>query len=330
MILVSWESMILVNCKDFLKKCADVFLGSEGVDEPFSNQKLVDKIFEVYKERFEEETFEQEMLFPTCFRIYLHSKDFKSRQEAFAVISRAMANKFCAFNRTKMHKYKYNTPKSPYWLFQFVEFKEGAIVEGVDENVKIGDIHVISTLFSQDFSTNRDNISSEGRVAMTKTPKNSTNPQQLNNININAFLGMDMLDGNRFKIKIPENYEEITYTPKSDVPAYLICDKNFVNGVENEYGKKDRYYITTNNIDISGENDSRTGLPVAKVNYPLPNSIVQIKNENGKFLLAAFGKVRLSERLVPKSEGSNLHWETLSDSSRILINDEVSIDFKKT
>jgi len=318
----------------FLKQFFSDIRGDESAnngEKPITNQQLINIVVDVYKKRFKEETIDDTMVFPTCFRIYLHSLDFSARQAAFNLLARSMANKFNAYNRSEMHKYKYNKPHAKHWLFQFIEFKEGALVEDVD-SVKMGDVHIISTLYSQDFSKNRDNIGNEKGITVTKTTKNSTNPQQGIDINLNAFLGMDMLDGNRFRIRINENYEEITTIPRSeeepessDTLAYLICDKNFVAGAK--IGNK--YIINTNTIDVSGKDDTRTSLNIAKVNYPLPNPILQIKNENSKFLLAAFGKVRLNQKLVPQSKGGDLYWVELSDNSKMLLNDEVSIEFKR-
>jgi hypothetical protein len=146
---------------------------------------------------------------------------------------------------------------------------------------------------------------------------------------------MEMLDGNRFKLDINKNYEDIASVPKSedrtqvydiDALAYLLCDKNFISGTKT--GNK--YNIMTNYIYISGKSDDRIGKEYVKVNYPLPDSIVQIKHDNGKFLLAAFGKVRLNGGLVKESKGGDLYWEELSNHSKLLINGEVDIEFQRT
>jgi len=325
-----------------IRKIVNVLLGKttetdseESADnpKPLTNQELEDKVFEVYKARFKEESTRHSMVYPSCFRIYLHPSDFRARQDAFNIISRDLQIEFCAYNRAEMNKYKNNRPNSPDWLFQFIEFEKDTIVGDID-NIKMGEIYTISTLYSQNFLKSKDNISNEKNVVMTKQPKNSTNPQQLNNVNIRAFLGMDMLDGNRFKIKINENYEEVNSTPKSEdrtqiyeseALAYLICDKNFISGEQ----RGNKYNITTNYIYISGKNDTRTGAQYAKVDYSLPDSVVQIKHENGKFYLAAYGKVRLNQMLIPESKGAP-DWVELSDKSKMLINDEVSIEFTKT
>jgi len=325
---------------NLFRKFKEILSGEIGETEdesalpkPLTNQDLVNKVFEVYKKRFKEETVEQEMLFPTCFRIYLHSTDFQARKEAFAVVSRAMANKFNAFNRAEMQKYKENTPKSPVWLFQFIEFKDDTIVSDID-SMDPGEVYTLSTLFSRNFSKNNENIGNESGVTMTKVPKNSNDPKEMYNFNTDAFLSMEMFDGNRFMIDISRNYEDVTSVPKSedrtqvsetDVLAYLLCDKNFVSGTK----AGNKFNITANYTHISGKNDARTGKEYAKVNYSLPDSVVQIKHNNGRFVLAAFGKVRLNQMLVPESKGGNIQWVDLSDYSRMLINGEVSVEFRK-
>lgn len=327
--------------KNFLRQFKNAIMGSDeepermgNFENPMTNQDLEDKVMEIYKTRFKEESTKYSMAYPTCFRIYLHSRDFKARQEAFSIIARDLQTEFCNFNRSEMHKYKHNRPNSQDWLFQFIEFKDGTMVENIN-TIEMGEIYVISTLYSKDFSKKRENISNEGSIRMTKSPKNSTNPQQLNNIKLDAFLGMDMLDGNRFKIPIRENYEDTASIPKSEdraqvydnnIIATLICDKNFISG--SSTGNK--YSITDNYVEISGINDTRTGLQYIKVDSDsLPNSIVHIRHENGNFFLAAFGKVSLNGMTVKESKGGDLHWEPLSVISRMIINDEISIEFKK-
>lgn len=328
---------------DFFKKYKDALGGktteadfedNEGKQDPLTNQELIDKVFEVYKTRFKEESTRFSMIYPTCFRIYLHHVDFKARQDAFNIISRDLQIEFCAFNRAEMSKYKHNLPISTDWLFQFIEFQDGLIVEEVT-NMKMGEVNIIATLYSNDFSKNKDNISNEGNVLMTKQAKNTTNPQKLNNVNTKAFLGMDMLDGNRYRIKILENYEETTSIPISDDKvqnfekiniATLICDKKFVSGKKT--GNK--YSIMDNYVEISGINDTRIGSQYIKIDSNLlTNSFVHIKYENNRFWLAAFGKVRLNGMEVKISKGGDLHWETLIDNSRLMINDQISIEFKK-
>jgi hypothetical protein len=300
------------------------------IPKPLTNQELENKVFEVYKKRFEDST-EFSMVYPTCFRIYLHSTDFKARQDAFPIIARDLQKYFCRYNRQNMSKYEDNKPTSPCWLFQFVEFKEGTLI-GETESMQQGEVNTITTLYSERFSTEVSNIGNESGVTLTKNPKNSLQTQERNNVNLNAFLEMDMEDGNRFRIKINENYEEVTATPKSedktqitetDTIAYLICDKNFIA----RQNRGNKYNITTNYLFLSGKNDMRQGNLYAKVDYSLPNDIVQIKHENGSFFVAAFGKVRLNGGLLPKSEGIPL-WQPLANNSKMLIEDEVSIEFK--
>ena len=325
---------------DFLKNIKGVLFGktAEGEREeisgnrkPLTNQELEDKVFEVYKKRFYEESTKFSMVYPTCFRIFLHSDDFKARQDAFPIVARDLQKYFCRHNRENTSRYEEHKPNSPDWLFQFVEYKEGNRVDDT-ETVEMGEVYTIATLYSQKFSKEVSNIGNESGVTLTKIPKNSFNTQKLNNINLNAFLEMEMEDGNRYRIKINENYEEVKFTPKSEdkaqineseAIAYLLCDKNFIDGQSK--GKK--YNITSNYLFLSGRNDTRQGVQYIKIDYNLPDDIVQIKNENGTFHIAAFGKVRLNGGLLPKSEGAPT-WQPLADNSKMLINDEVAVEFK--
>jgi len=276
------------------------------------------------------------MLYPTCFRIYLHPTDFNGRKDAFNVIARNLADDFNEFNRAKLHEYQDNKPHATHWLFQFVKLSEDSAIGDAD-CVEMGDVYIISTLYSQDFSKGENNVNiGEVRgVTLTKQNKRSANPQQRNNVNEKAFFDVDMLDANRYRINITEGYGRVTITPNSDaqtqtqlpegeILAHLVCDKNFISG--NKAGNK--YNITTSQVEISGKNDTRSGAQWIKVDSDtLPDSIVHIKYENNKFWLAVFGKVRLNGMLVKESKGGDLHWELLSDKARMMINDEVAIEF---
>jgi hypothetical protein len=325
---------------DFLKNIINILIGKTAEAEreetdanrkSLTSQDLEDKVFEVYKKRFIEESTRFSMVYPTCFRIYLHSVDFKARQDAFPIVARDLQKYFCRYNRENMSRYEENKPNSPVWLFQFVEFKEGTMIDDT-ESVEMGEVYTISTLYSQKFSKEVGNIANESGVALTKNPKNSLNTQDVNNVNIDVFLGMEMEDGYRYRIKINEAYEEIKSVPKSEnktqvyeseAIAYMLCDKKFITG---QY-KGNKYNITTHYLFLSGRSDTRQGVQYAKVDYHLPDDIVQIKDENGAFYIAAFGKVRLNGGLLPKSEGVP-SWRPLVNNSKMLINDEVSIEFK--
>jgi len=315
--------------KEFIEQFKAALTGSDYKKR--FNQMLVDKVFADYKKRFKEESMTNTMVFPTCFRIFLHPEDFKDREsEAFRAMSREMANEFCIFNRKKMQYYKYNQTDSKFWLFQFAEFKEGLLV-GDAKGVKKGELLIDSSLRSEDFSENNDNISNEKGRKLTKVTKGKKNPQEIRNVNYEAFRDIKQLRDNRFLIKINKNYEDIPDEDRSqirnnEIIATLVCDKKFISGSQ----IFSQYKITDNFVVISGKNDERKGSVFIKIDSnSLPNDIVHIKCENNKFQLAAFGKVRLNGMLVRESKGGDVQWEPLSDISTMLIEDKVSIEFKR-
>jgi len=320
----------------------DVVNGGNGgglkveTPKPLTNQEVIDKVFEIYKSQLKADSTRRTMLYPTFFRIYLHTFDFSAVQSYFDAIAKDLASDFNEFNRGEMHNFTNNKPSAKFWQFQFIEILEKVTVEGLT-NTESGNVYTVSSRYSQVVEKNTgdvNNVGNETSITMTVTPKNSVIHQKLNNINIDAILGMEILENNKFTIPIHENYEDVAIKPKEEKPqpppvhsealAYLICDKNFISGTQ----RGNKYNMTTNILYISGKNDTRVGAQFAKVDHPLPDNILQIKHENGRFFLAAFSRVRLNQALVTESTGNDLKWDELSNKSKILVSDgAVSLEF---
>jgi hypothetical protein len=293
-----------------------------------SNRDIISSIFKLYLASFEEESTQSTMLYHTCFLVYLHSSDFQKRKDSFNILARDLAIEFNAYNRKRKQEFRFTEPHAKYWMFQFIELKEGITIEGLTKH-EAGEIFVISTLYTHNSSQDNTNIGSNNNIKLTKHLKDS-NPIQLNNINYNAFLDVDMLPSNQFKININSQFKNTKEIPLCDDQTanssgyYLQCSHDFIDDTH----KGDKYIITTNYLFISGREDKRKGYEYAKINADLPNSIVQIKQQNNTFFLAAFGKVRLNGALVQESLG-NPNWFRINNGSNFLINDIISIDFCK-
>ena len=314
-------------------------------EKPITPQEFEDQIFTHYEARFDEEsTYNKKtktgsMAFPVSFCIYLHPTDYKNLEQGFRFRVKNIVNAFCTYNREQAARYPPHAPHSQYWTIQFVSFAKDSIVEKAGrsyEMVEVGAPLIVSDLFSRKFT--KDNIAQGSNVRATKRDKNLFSLQNVNlAINEEAFKNIENpSDKDTFIVRINRDYSELTDIPKSEdrmeafedqALAKLICDKEFI-GLSGKNGRE--CLMVSHFIHISGKNDSRTGVQYAKIDYSLPNDIVQIKYENNDFLLAAFGKVRLNQMLVPESAGGNLKWVKLSDNSKMLINDEVSIEFRRT
>ena len=333
---------------EYLKKVKNILIGEKidargDAEKPLTPQDFENQIFAHYKNRLDDEsTFNEEtntgsMVYPVSFCIYLHPADYASLEQRFRFTVKNVVNAFCVYNRKQLVHYPDHIPHSPYWTIQFVPFAKDTIVETAGKNynvVEAGAPLIISDLFSRKFT--KDNIRQGGSVIATKRSHDLFSLKKVNlAVNEDAFRHIDNpKDKDTFVVKINPGYADLTAIPKSEdntdvyedqALAKLICDKEFIS----QSGKRGRECLmVSNQLYISGKNDERKGVQYAKVNYPLPDSIVHIKYENNDFLLAAFGKVRLNQSLLPESKGGDLEWVKLSDNSTILINGEVSIDFK--
>ena len=284
--------------------------------KPITRQELVDQVFDHYQERFKEETTDESMAFPTSFYIYLHSQDYNAQKQGFRLTAQDVVKKFNKFNRNEKTKYPDHIPHAKHWSFQFVKFDEDSVIEKI-ETVKMGEPQVLSTLFSTDFSATQSSGSAITGIKMTKRPLNSTQSEKID-VNPDAFLTMEMHGEDKISFDIDKNYQETQIVGSQ--PFATLNDGNY------------NYPITTGYVEISGKSDTRSGVQYIKINNDaLPKGIIHIRHENDKFQLAAFGKVRLDERLVPVSSGAP-NWVDLPNNSKMLIeltDRNVSLQFKK-
>ena len=326
---------------------------SQSKPIPITSQEVVDQVLEHYKKRFIEFTTRTSMGFPTSFWIYLHPLDYNEQNQRFPMTAKEIVIEINKINREEKKKYPGHKPHANHWLFQFVKFVEGSNVDNIAA-VQIGKLQVASTLFPRDFIKDKDSVGNDPNVMMTRMSER-TIVEKLD-VNIDAFLGMDMLENDQFRFKLNENYEDVTYIPKnerkgetlsknikSDAFASLVCNRDFITQDEsgNVIKRGNTYLIMVDYIEISGTaGHGLKGSHIAKIDSPvLQNPHMHIKHEGGNFYLAAFGKVQLNEEIVPKSDGDP-QWIDLPNYSSMILNaespnssgmifsDEISIEFK--
>ena len=305
-------------------------------------QVLLDKIFEHFKERFEEESTDEDISYPVSFVIYLHPQDFKVREENFDKDVIASVTKF--YRHINKHLANPNDdflPDSSYWLFQFVNFEGLAFIEGRDGEileVKKGEVVIVSSCRTTDFIT--DNVQSGGNVKSTYYPKGSAQNYDVSHESLLSMIDklpnykrrLKYFDDDRKKEKVTGKLVLPNSIQNTENEAYAIltCWEKFI-GRDGSTGTQ--YFMVDKLISISGKDDMRNmARHIAKVNSDsVMDSHVQIKYipETQQFKLAAFGNTKLNERVVELSSGGNIHWKDLSNNSDIFVNDEINIAFKK-
>jgi len=325
------------NIYQIYQKFKEVIIGENSNDRslPYlTAQELLDEIFSIFQERMQEETTSEYLLFPTCFYIYLHQLDYDKRREAFGHTVKGVVNMFNRHIRKKMLTYPDYKPHATYWRLQFLPHREGMFTEdnGKEITAKQKEPFIISTIYSTNFS--EGNFGEENFVA-TKRDLSSLKKEHYN-VNRDALLGIDQ-EGGRFTVKFDSSFANITNEIYSDnnsqsfekrANAILTILGGTFLGVEEG---KNKYFMTSNELHISGKNDDRTNMSILKIdNGRILNSHVQIKYfaVEDIFRLAAFGPVKCYEKTVPLSNGDNILWVNLYNNSNIFINEEISINFK--
>lgn len=315
---------------EFFKKVKKTLIGetNDGKSSYLTAGELLDAIFSAFKERLQEETTSEFLLYPTCFYVYLHQSDYDKRKETFGHIVKAVVERFHRYIRKKMLSYPGYKPHATFWRIRFLPYTEGMIMENSGNEIMARQKEpvIISMLYSADLSEN--NYGAENFVA-TRRDKSSLKKDRYN-INRDALLGIDQ-EGGCFTVKFDTSFAAITnerHSLEKKAGAILTITGGTFFGVEEG---KNKYYMTSNELHISGKNDDRTNMPIIKIdNDRVLNPHVQIKYFAGEELykLAAFGPVKCSERTVPLSTGDNVLWVNLYNNSDIFINDEININFK--
>ena len=300
-------------------------------------QVLLDQIFEEFKKRFDEETTTVSISYPVSFAIYFHPDDFVLREGNFGrdVID-AVTMFYKHINKNLENPMGSYNPDYPYWSFQFIDTQGSSVVDNIGRTIEIerGTVAILSDVRTNDFS---DSIQSSCTIKSTFRAKDSAKSYALNNESLIAMLnkshnrkwGLKYFDDDRKQEKVtgkPAN-PEAPHNDESEALAVLQCDDKFVG----KNGKGDKFYMFDKTIEISNKNAQADNY-IARVdssNLENPHIIIKYIPEIKMFQLAAYGDVKLNERPVSISRGGEIHWESLSNNSDILINNEIGITFKK-
>lgn len=309
--------------------------GSSQVRKYIKNTDILNDFKELFLYNIERDSLGDRMLYPMYFNILMHEEDYKDRKSYFPYIVPEIIKALYAIIKEEQSRYKNITPVCKYWVFQFSPCRNGGQFDAEDGETNMidrGALIPTALLYNPDLDI-VNNVSVKGNIKVSVKCNNS-NVIKNANINLDALLGIDMLEEGYFRYKFNDklvfeseqkvsnamdNSKEITAN-KSEL-AILTYQKA---GYNIEYTMKD------SPIYISGKNDERKISTVFKLeNEELENGHVQIKYENNKFYLCAFGHTRLNEKLVPMSKTGDLQWVDLANNSSILMNSFVSVKFKK-
>ena len=338
-----------------LNKLKKILIGAETEQKTtasasfgLTNQELVDKVVLHFQQRMTQESTDVTLLYPTSFYIYLNEQDYHGRSEAFAFLVNDFVYKFNELIRQRQTNYIDYHPHARYWQFQFVEFSENSQVEGFGEvvtNLEPKDVFILSFLYPKMEGTS--DASDTERVVATVHVKDSMQECRLA-VNWDALRGVDMRANDRFVIPMREASplpppKEGGYRPHRQAESLALDSPSFGGGrgeaspslkAENSAFlingmKQSRYYLTSQELYLSGKNDGdeRGGVPVARLDSEyvmVPNARIRYNEGKGIYEFLPMADVILNE--VPLSPDLD-SWTPLPHLSSILLNGEVQLTF---
>ena len=339
----------------FIKR---ILLGKDEEEHTtlLSRQELLDRIFNHFLVRMEQETTTEGLLFPTSYVIYLNEVDYANNAETFAYTVKEAAGRMVREVEKRRQKYRNYQPHARYWQFQFVQFGDDNVLPGIDgmvEHLGPKELFVVSTIHPE---PEAQEGGMQEHVVGTMHVKDSLSLSRMN-INMCALRGVDIrskdcfrvplelqgmqgrpttaspLRGNQFGKPMGAEQGNQWGTPicagqgnqlGTPICAELrVSESAFLSGQT----RSTVYRLTSLRMQASGRSDmeNRGDVQVARLdNDRVLNPHVELEHlpHERLFRLRAWGDVRLNEVVLRRGV-----WVPLPNHSAILINGEIQLDF---
>jgi hypothetical protein len=305
----------------------DWFLPSEKTQSKQAARGLTpDEVYKYILEKFKESvaqlSFANRIVFYHEYIICFNEEDYKEflayKQGLFGIIVHESVNQFYKLLEEYRQSGKTVEPSSSKWVFRLVSHPD----------YERGDKGFIGKLLP-------DNNRKEENLRVTFIPRQTGIAQTLD-------VNQDILNGFTYYsegyYELPYALEAVDNQPGAVKTAYNTEQKGYarletIMPDQNFRGKKLEYLMKTEEIVISGKDESRKephifSIPSDWVNTP--HLIIRYQPADGKFYLASFGeKTIVNEKEVVRSEVTSPEWVELPFNSRILLNGIIGINIFK-
>lgn len=322
----------------FLNRIKNIIIPSEDEavtsvlkKDSLTRQELLNSLHEQFLSELKNETTTESLLFHTSFTVYLRQKDYDRLEPSFPLTVKDSVNVFIKELKKLTPKYPDYTPHSRWWQFHLIAMPEGTIIDGFSKEELSDKLILIKSAIFADNDYN-DNTGDD-RIVTTVHTVNSMKslPKAMN---LSAIAGLTPLDKDKYRVEMNLNVK-ITSTPANDISrnkvqnnalaTLTVEDSSFLDGARTS----NRYFMTTNNLQISGRHDveTRGGMPIARLDNDTvinPHLIIKRDPVSGSFFIKVNGETRLNEQKLSKG---NDKWNPLPNNSAILINDDIQINF---
>ncbi|RYZ29195.1 MAG: hypothetical protein EOO10_07090 [Chitinophagaceae bacterium] len=287
-------------------------------------------IIDKFKESVRELSFADRVVFFHEYIICLNPEDYRlfmeNRKGIFGIIVHESLKKIYGQLKEYRSLGKTVEPSSSRWIFRFVSAPDYAR----------GDISFIGKLLPDNTTASHK----EENLRVTYIPR-QTGIAQTFDINPDILKDFHFYSDGYYEIPYREDLvfdeKEISNTPGGAATAAaarnafarfetIVPDKEFA-------GKKIEYIMTTDEIIVSGKEETGEGAPYFKIPSDWVNSPhlkIRFNKDDNKIYLAAFGeKTVVNEREVPRSDEAAPEWSELPFNSRILLNGIVGVNIFK-
>jgi hypothetical protein len=275
-------------------------------ESALTNKKIMKELVNHFKFKLEEESFGDQMLYPMSYTILMDAADYADRKDALGLIVKQTVAKYYEIIKDMQSEYSEYEPICNNWYFQFVPCYD-TMLEGV--TITRGSIRTMARLVPPD--EGGANVSVETNVQVSMRLDNSN---VISNVNLNpdVLKNIDSVGEGTFRVRFDKSLNtdktKIQLSAKDEALAILSYPRE---------GKNYRYSMVDNLIHISGKGETRKGRAFFIVDHEdVKDSHVQIRYEDGKFQIAAFGPTRLNGRKLTESSGIP-QWVDLANNSTI-------------
>lgn len=309
---------------------------TNNINELDGNRLLSDLV-DLFNDSIKRMSIGKRMVYPTSFHIIMHKDDYNEFRTLLPVWTPEIIRTFYSTIKGQKDSYSDCRPISKKWVFRFSPCHLDSSINTNDNSlitVSKGNIVKTATLYNEDIDS-VESITVERNVKVSIKCNNSKVIKTAN-LNFSALDGIEILDDGLFTYKFDERF---LFSDMIDCKLQKIDQTQEPEIVEENKPLATISWILNNHtytytmklspIYISGKTDTRTTSNILKIDTSeLKNGHVQIKCENERFFLCAFGETKLNEKTVTLSEPGNIQWVPLANNSSILMNGEIQVNFK--
>ena len=289
-------------------------------------------IIQKFKDSIGQLSFAGRLVFYHEYIICFNPDDYRAfmdnKKGIFGLIVHESVKKFYELLKEYRVTGKTVEPSANRWVFRFV----------ANPDYPQGDLSFIGKLLPDSAKTNQ----SEENLRVTYIPR-QTGIAQTFDINPDILKEFHFYSDGYFEVPFREDFKydarQVKNTPGAAAPSSTASSRNAFARFEaiipdKEFaGKKIEYFMTADDIVVSGKEETKEGEHFFKIASDWVNSPhlrIRYNQDESKAYLASFGeKTVLNEKQISRSEETNPQWTELPFNSRILLNGIVGVNIFK-